>query len=41
MGTCIFDKMQPKKVKENLILKGQSHEKVGKMRVEGDGLGPN
>jgi hypothetical protein len=23
------------------ILKGQSHEKVGEMRVEGDGLGPN
>jgi hypothetical protein len=26
---------------ETNILKGQSHEKVGKMRVEGDGLGPN
>jgi hypothetical protein len=23
------------------ILKGQSHEKVGKMRVQGDSLGPN
>jgi hypothetical protein len=22
-------------------LKGQSHKKVGEMRVEGDGLGPN
>jgi hypothetical protein len=25
----------------NLFLKGQSHEKVGEMRVEGDSLGPN
>jgi hypothetical protein len=24
-----------------LLLKGQSHEKVGEMRVEGDSLGPN
>jgi hypothetical protein len=24
-----------------ICLKGQSHEKVGEMRVEGDGLGPN
>jgi hypothetical protein len=24
-----------------VILTGQSHEKVGEMRVEGDGLGPN
>jgi hypothetical protein len=24
-----------------LCLKGQSHEKVGEMRVEGDSLGPN
>jgi hypothetical protein len=23
------------------LLKGQSHEKVGEMREEGDGLGPN
>jgi hypothetical protein len=26
---------------EENYLKGQSHEKVGEMRVEGDGLGPN
>jgi hypothetical protein len=34
---CFFVKM--KKVLDGL--KGQSHEKVGEMRVEGDSLGPN
>jgi hypothetical protein len=28
-------------IDDNKILKGQSHEKVGEMRVEGDSLGPN
>jgi hypothetical protein len=28
-------------LKANFELKEQSHEKVGKMRVEGDSLGPN
>jgi hypothetical protein len=31
----------PYKVFQKVLLKGQSHEKVGKMRVEGDSLGPN
>jgi hypothetical protein len=30
------------KIKKTFLdLKGKSHEKVGKMRVEGDSLGPN
>jgi hypothetical protein len=28
-------------IKAHINLKGQSHEKVGEMRVQGDSLGPN
>jgi hypothetical protein len=33
--------IQFKSILNNKLLKGQSHEKVGEMRVEGDSLGPN
>jgi hypothetical protein len=39
MKTCLI--MQNKSFKKSVELKGQSHEKVGEMRVEGDSLGPN
>jgi hypothetical protein len=41
---CTTFQVQHQKIKRNVknkSLKGQSHEEVGEMRVQGDSLGPN
>jgi hypothetical protein len=38
---CGYSILNRKNYNFRALLKGQSHEKVGEMRVEGDSLGPN